>query len=217
MTTSPRSPAGRCLPLLVHDADPDVGSGSHGPRNARRGRQWVRGHLVRGFRHAVRLEHRRSKRSLEIVHDLRWQRRAARADEAQLFRPGRLRAALLASGQQELMDRRYRRVPGGPVLARDAPERQRVELLRHDDGAAGSECGERRGHQAMHVEQRHHAHRDVVFGERIAARYVTRRDRQIGVRQRHALGAARAAARVQNQRRVVGRWRGYGAPGAGAR
>ena len=33
--------------------------------------------------------------------------------------------------------RRHRRVPGGAVIRADAPERQRVELGRHDDRAAG--------------------------------------------------------------------------------
>ena len=74
--------------------------------------------------------------------------------------------------QQQLVQRRHRRVPGHAVIARDAPERQRAELRRHDDRAAGGERRQRRRHQAVHVEQRHHAQRHVVGRERVAARDV---------------------------------------------
>ena len=68
--------------------------------------------------------------------------------------------------------RRHGRVPGRAVVARDAPERQRAELRRHDDGAAGGKRRERRGHQAVHVKQRHDAQRHVVGPERVGARDV---------------------------------------------
>ena len=68
------------------------------------------------------------------------------------------------------MDRRHRRIPRDAVVAGRAPERQRVELRRHDHGAAGRQRGERRRHEAVHVEQRHHAQRHVVGRERVAAR-----------------------------------------------
>ena len=57
---------------------------------ARGRRQRVGRHLVRRLGHAVGLEHRRAERRLEIVHDLRRQRRAAGSDEAQLLGAGRL-------------------------------------------------------------------------------------------------------------------------------
>ena len=95
ITTSPRSPAGRCVPSRVHDADLHVGAGPDRSRLACAGRQRIRRHLVRGLGHAVRLEHRRAERRFEIVHHLRRQRRAARADEAQLLGAGGLRRVRL--------------------------------------------------------------------------------------------------------------------------
>ena len=59
----------------------------------------------------------------------------------------------------------------------------------------------------MDVKQRHHAQRHIVGAERVAARDVLRRDREVGVGQRHALGPSRAAAGVQHQRDVVHRRR----------
>ena len=139
---------------------------------ARAGRQRIGRHLVRGFGHAVRLEHRRAERRLEIVHHLRRQRRAARSDEAQLLGAGRLGRAGLDAREQQLVQRRHRRIPRRAVIARDAPERQRVELAGHDHRAAGRQRGQRRRHEAVHVEQRHHAQRHVVGRERVAARDV---------------------------------------------
>ena len=128
ITTSPRSPARQVAALRVHDADLHVGPRPDRSGLARRRRQRIGRHLVRGFGHAVRFEHRRAERRFQIVHHLRRQRRAARADEAQ--RLGARRPALrrLGAREQQLVDRRHRRVPGDAVIARDAPERQRIEL-----------------------------------------------------------------------------------------
>ena len=62
---------------------------------------------------------------------------------------------------------------------------------------------ERRRHEPVDVEQRHDAHRHVVGSEIVAARDVAGRNRQIGMRERHALRPTRAAAGVQHQRDVV--------------
>ena len=61
------------------------------------------------------------------------------------------------------MNRRHRRsTTSRRVAFAIAPERQRIELAGHDDRAAGRERRQRRRHQAVHVKQRHHAHRHVV-------------------------------------------------------
>ena len=197
------------LPGGVHDADADVGAASDRPRLADAGWQRIRRHLVRRLGHAVRLEHRRAKRGLELVHDLRRQRRAARSNETEAFGPGRpsRREIRIGAGEQQLVQRRHCRVPRHAVIPGNPPERQRTELRRHDDGAAGRQRGERRRDKAMHVEQRHDAERDIVGAEPIAARDVARRDGQVRVGERHALGTSGTAARVQNERDVAHRGR----------
>ena len=72
------------------------------------------------------------------------------------------------------------------------------------------ERGQRRGHEPVDVEQRHDAQRHVVGRERVAAGDVAGRDRQVGVRQRHPLGPAGAAARVEHERRLVERGHRHG-------
>ena len=188
--------------LILTSVPGPTDPGSRFARGQRVGR-----HLVRRLGHAVGLEHRRAECRLEIVHDLRRQRRAARPDEPELGGAGGRRRARLDARQQQLMDGRHRRVPGRAEFLGGGPERQRVELARHDDRAARRQGGQRRGDQAVHVKQRHHAQRDVARAESVAARDVAGRDRQVGVRQRHALGPAGAAARMQNQRDIVDRCR----------
>src|SRR5205823_6139088 len=46
----------------VHDADADVGSSPHGSRLPLGRRQWIGRHLMGGFGHTIRLEHRRAER-----------------------------------------------------------------------------------------------------------------------------------------------------------
>ena len=53
-----------------------------------------------------------------------------------------------------------------------APERARVELRGNDHGAAGGERRERRGDEPVHVEERHHAERDVRRPEAVGRRDV---------------------------------------------
>ena len=162
------------------------------------------------LRHAVGLEHRRTERRFERVHHRGRQRRAARADEAQalgahgLPRPV---ARLARARQQELMQCGHRRVPGDAVVAGHAPVRERAEFRRHDHGPAAPERGQRRGHETVDVEQRHHAHGHIIVRERIAASDVLRRDGKVRVLQRNALRTPRAAARVQHQGDVVYRRR----------
>ena len=183
--------AGRqCVPAASMMLICDVGAAADRARLARGRRQRIRRHLVRGFGHAVRLEHRRAERRFELVHHLRRQRRAARADEAQPLGARRLRragSAARASSSWCIVGTAEYHVT--PWSRGDAPERQRVELAGHDDRAAGRERGQRRRDQPVHVEQRHHAQRHVVGSERVAARDVAAR-RSTGSRAR----AARASA-----------------------
>ena len=101
------------------------------------------------------------------------------------------------------MQRRHRRIPRRAVVPRDAPERERTEFSGHDDRAAGRQRRQRRRHEAVHVKQRHHAQRHIVRRQRVAACDVARRDGEVGVLERHALGPAGAAARVQDERDVI--------------
>ncbi len=191
------------LSCRVHDADLHIGAATHRSRFAGGRRQRVGSHLMRRFGHAVRLEHRRSEGRLEIVHHLRRQRRAAGSNEPQLFRAGRLARFWIRPRKQQLVKRRHGGVPRGADVLCGAPERQRIELARNDDGAASRQRRQRGRNEAMHVKQRHHAERHVVAGQRIAARDVLRRDREVRVRQRHALRPAGAAARVQDEGNII--------------
>ena len=125
-----------------------------------------------GLRHAVRFEHRRAKGFLERVHDLGRQRGAARTDEPQTLgtgplgpRPGSV-ARLARTREQQLVQRRNRRIPRDAVIARHAPEGERAELRRHDDRATCRERRQRRRHQAV-AEQL--AAAGVGRGERVAS------------------------------------------------
>ena len=110
------------------------------------------------------------------------------------------------------MQRGDRRVPRRAVIARHAPERQRAELRGDDDGAAGRERRERRRDQPVHVKQRHHAQRHVVRRELVVPCDVAGGNRQVRVRERHALRTSGAAARVQHERDIVNVGRRDGAP-----
>ena len=99
--------------------------------------------------------------------------------------------------------RRHRRIPRDAVIARDPPERQRAELCGTTTVPpvesvasvdATSPCTWNSGI----------THSDTSSGdERVAARDVAGGDRQVGVRQRHALRPAGAAAGVQDERDIV--------------
>ena len=115
--------------------------------------------------------------------------------------------ALSHARQKELVHRGNGGVPRDAVLANDAPEPERVESRRNDDGPAGSERGHERRHQSMHMEERHHAKRDVVGSEAVGLDDVADRRDEVGLFERHALGASGAAARMQHERDIVRRRR----------
>ena len=125
---------------------------------------------------------------------------------------------LRGAREQQLMQRRHRRVPRHAVIARDAPERQRTELRRHDDGAAGRERRERGRDEPVHVKQRHHAQRHVVGRQRVRARDVAGGDRS-GSCARAARASAgrccRSCAAPARRRRSAGGVDGLAAGHAG--
>ena len=91
-----------------------------------------------------------------------------------------------------------------PCAAESRPERARREAPRRDHAAAGRQRRERRGDESMHVEERHHAVARVLGGEPVGGGDGARGGRQVALADRHALGLARRAARVQEQRDRLG-------------
>ena len=176
---------------------------------ARRGAwQWIRAHLVRSFRHSVGFEHGRAKDGFHPLRHLRRQRRAARPYETQRFGARRPLVALPDPGKQKLVHSGYRGVPSGAIVPHRPPKRERIEARRNDHRTAGVESRQRRGHQSMHVKQRHHGERNIGRTKVIGGGDVLHRSRQVAMLQRHALGPAGATARVQDQRDVIRSRRG---------
>ena len=87
-----------------------------------------------GLGHPVGFEHRRAESFLQPPRGFDGQRRAARADEAQLL--AALGPPVAGAGEQKLVNGGHGAVPGGSAVARGAPERQRIEFGRHYHGAA---------------------------------------------------------------------------------
>ena len=79
------------LPVRRHDRDLRSGRSADAAGLAQAGRQAVRRHLVRGFRHAVGFDDRAAESRFELGHHLWRQRCRRRADEAQRGRGQRLR------------------------------------------------------------------------------------------------------------------------------
>src|SRR5580704_6465014 len=112
------------------------------------------------------------------------------------------------------MNRRHGRVPGDALLANGAPEREGMEARGNYDRATRKQRGERGCDQAVYVEQRHEAKRDVLGRELIGVDDVARGENQVDVLERNAFGPAGGAAGVKDEGDVV--WRGR-AGGAGRR
>ena len=165
-----------------------------------------------GLGHAIRFEHRCAKRGFEIAHHLRRKRRAARSNETQSLGACGLPGCDVVTRQQKLVQGRHGRPPGDAASPGDTPERQRIEPRGHDHRPAGRQRGEQRCHEAMNVKQRHHAQRDILWTESVGACDVARRDGQVGVGERNALGPPGAAARVQDERDILDGRRDDGAP-----
>ena len=191
--------AGRQLlaPLIEH-AHLDAVAIADRAGLARAGRQRVGRHLVRCLGHRVRLEHGRLKRLLKCAECGCTERRGAGTHKAQIRQgvgPWRV--------QQDLVDRRHRRVPVGAMVHELVPERARAKPRRQHDAAAGKQRGEQAAEQAVHVEERHHNERLIGRTQLVRLLDVVHRRRQVPVRQRHRLGPAGGAGRVQHQRRVL--------------
>ena len=106
----------------IHDADADVGAAPDRTRFTRLRRHRIRCHLMGRLGHPVRLEHRRAKCGFEVVHHLRRKRRAARTDKPQMLGALRRGRGQIGACEQQLMQRRDRRIPRRPVIAGHSPE-----------------------------------------------------------------------------------------------
>ena len=93
--------------------------------------QGVRAHLVGSLSHAVSLEHRNLKQALHLFHNLGRKGRATGAHKPQVLGTGGL-LRIAHSGQHKLVNGGDRRIPGDAMLTHHPPERQRVELGRHN-------------------------------------------------------------------------------------
>ncbi len=102
------------------------------------------------------------------------------------------------------MQRRPGRQPRRSVLARLLPEPLRGEPARHDHRPPASQRGERRRDQAVDMEQRHHAERDVRRREPVVRGDGSGRCHQVALAQRHLLRPGCRSARVQDDSHVVG-------------
>ena len=91
-----------------------------------------------------------------------------------------------------------------------SPERKRVEFGGNHHSAPGEQSGHGRANQAVNVEQRHDAQRNILLGKRIGVRNIRRRNGQVEMPQGNLLGPPRASAGVQDQGNVIGRGRGRG-------
>ena len=83
------------------------------------------------------------------------------------------------------------------------PEPSRREAARSDHGTTGGERGERRGDETVDVEERHRHVGHVRIGQRIVAGHRAGGGDEIALEERHLLGPARRAARVQQDRDVL--------------
>ncbi len=152
------------------------------------------------LRHPVRLEQRHAVHVLEALHQRRGHRRAARTCEAECRRRD-LRGLLV---EDHLVQSRAGGEPRHPVSARLPPEALRTEPSGHNRRPARRERAEHRGDEPVHVEERHRHIGHVARSERVMGGDRSRRGDQVPLQQRHLLGPARRAARVQEQRGVVG-------------
>mmetsp|Transcript_35722 Transcript_35722/g.111464 ORF Transcript_35722/g.111464 Transcript_35722/m.111464 type:complete len:328 (-) Transcript_35722:672-1655(-) len=145
------------LAVLTQDGNLHVGALADAPWLSRAVLgQRVGGHLVGSLSHGIGLQHGGLEGVLQPLQNGRSERGAAAADEAQRY-------ALVVLGlsgprEQDLVDGGHRRVPRGAVLLDVAPEDLRTELpaLGQDDAAPSCQGGQQRGHQPVHVEERHH-------------------------------------------------------------
>ena len=149
--------------------------------------------------HPVRLDDRDAVGLLAAGEQRGAQRRRARADETQ-----RLRRRPVLLVEDHPVQRRPGRHPGHGVIPRVAPEAPRREACGHDHGAAAREGREHRGDEAVHVEERHRAERDVVAAQGVELGEAAGRRDQVPLQEGNLFRPARRPARVENERDVVG-------------
>ena len=105
------------------------------------GRQGVRGHLMRCLRHIIDLDHRAGAGLLQRGHDLRWQGKQRRADQAQLRRG---QTADIARGPRQycLIHGRHGGILGRFHLIDPLRKAKGVKTERAIDPGAGRETGQ---------------------------------------------------------------------------
>ncbi len=177
-------------------------------------RQRIRRHLMRGLGHPVRLNKWDTKFVFDLMNQFRRQGRAARPDEAQRVSFCRL---MVGASHQQLVHRRHAGIPGDPMLPHRSPEGECVEFSGNHHRSAGKQCSHGGSDQAMNVEQRHDAQRNVFFRKRVSVRNVRRGNCQVEMPQGNPLGFSRASAGVKDQRNVVRRRVGRGNAGGRTR
>ena len=156
----------------------------------------------RRFGHAIRLEHRRAERGLEIVHDLWRQRGAAGANESEFGGAGGPGRARLHARQQQLVQRRdaeYHVAPCSCAVRQNdngLNSRGRPRCRRWRASRASTPPVRARETTASRTTRRRPA-------SALGARHVAGRNREIRVAERHPFRPPGTAARVEDQRDVI--------------
>ena len=169
---------------------------------------------MRGFGHAVGLDHGRAEGRFELGHHGRRQRGGGRADQAQ----GGFRDDLLVAGgagEDQLVHGRHGGVPARRGLAQPAEDAHRVEAGRAPGAAARADAREHAGDQPVDVEQRHDVEATVAGRERQGGGDVGGGGADVALAQGHDLGPRGRAGGVQDERDVL-RFGGTGARGRAA-
>ena len=197
----PRRAARQNLPVDVHDGHLRPRRETYAAGNAL-AIERVAGHLVRGFGHAIGLDHRCVENFFEFANDLRRQRGRRRADEAQRIGGDDI-LVVRRPCDDGLMHGRHGRVPGGPGFGHPCKKFQRVETGSAENASPARQRRQQSGDETVDVEQRHDVQAAIAGGQLHRIAYVAGRGADIALRQRDDLGAGRGARGVQNKADIV--------------
>mmetsp|Transcript_22353 Transcript_22353/g.72076 ORF Transcript_22353/g.72076 Transcript_22353/m.72076 type:complete len:504 (-) Transcript_22353:562-2073(-) len=183
-------------------ADPD---GPRVPRSVRR--QRIRADELRGFRHAVRFDQGRPEGRLDLLQEIRGQRRRPGPDEPQRRSRAVLEVLILQKvavgvGYENLMNRRHRREPGDVVAVDELPVLRVVEHPGNGHRPADAQRRQQGRHEAPDVKERLHDQRVVLLRDAVVTHNRLHRRVHVPVGQRHQLRTGRRTRRVQHQRQV---------------
>ena len=157
------------------------------------------------LRHAVALHDGAAELGAQLARDVLAERCGAREDQPH--------AREVVLGHERMLhqtehDGRHQRQDRDPVLLDELEELLEVEARHHDDGAAIGEPEHHDHDHAVDVKERQHRHDDVPLAEAVEVAHalaLAEIRHQVVVRQHHALGQARGAARVRQHDDVVAR------------